>query len=292
MRKQFFSTIEQLAKSDNKIVFLTGDVGFMACESLQKAIGDRFINCGVAEANMMSMAAGMASQGLKPVVYSIAPFVTARCLEQIKVDVCLHNMNVKIVGNGGGYGYGIMGATHHSIEDIAIMSCLQNMKCYIPCNNNDISFVTNWMMYQSGPAYLRLGYGEDTCMWREYYPIRKLSAGNKATIIGIGPVVLNAIGLDCDVFAINEVPFALDNEVIASIVKTEKLIVIEEHVKRGGIGEMIAHELMILANAKDNILFKHLYAKGYPNGLYGSQAYHQQINGLDKKSIEEAVNGI
>src|ERR1035438_1328963 len=112
MRKTFSNIIEKIGE-DDKIIFLTGDLGFNAFENIQTKMKDRFINTGVAEQNMIGMAAGMASKGYSVFCYSIAPFVTYRCLEQIRVDVCFHKLPVFIVGNGGGYGYGIMGATHH-----------------------------------------------------------------------------------------------------------------------------------------------------------------------------------
>ncbi len=119
MRKEFSAVVEKIAARDRKVIFLTGDLGFMALENVQRAIGKRFINAGVSEQNMVSMAAALALEGLTPICYSIAPFLVFRPAEQIRLDVCLHDMDVKLVGNGGGYGYGIMGATHHAIEDIA-----------------------------------------------------------------------------------------------------------------------------------------------------------------------------
>ena len=101
MRKEFARAIEEVAVSNDKIIFLTGDLGFMALESLRDAIGDRFINTGVSEQNMVSMAASLAYEGLIPVCYSIAPFMVFRPAEQIRIDVCLHNLNVKLIGNGG-----------------------------------------------------------------------------------------------------------------------------------------------------------------------------------------------
>jgi transketolase len=289
MRKQFADTIKTLAIADKSIVFLTGDLGFMALEGLRDAIGDRFINCGVAEQNMVSMAAGMASRGLKPICYSIVPFVTHRVAEQLKIDVCLHNMNVKIVGNGGGYGYGVMGPTHHAIEDIALMSSLQNMKCYVPWCNEETPQVVEHMMNTPGPAYLRLGLGTFLAQFLGYSPIRKIANGSKATIIGMGPVVLNALDLGCDVFAVNEIPCIDSRDIDASIRTTGKVIFLEEHVKRGGMGEYMLANHIDLARL-DTRCF--LYAKGYPSGLYGSQEYHQKESGLDRKSIEEVVNGI
>ena len=111
MRKEFSASIEKIASAEPKVIFLTGDLGFMALENVQAAMGTRFINAGVSEQNLVSLAAGLASQGYTVLCYSIAPFAVFRPAEQIRIDVCLHNMNVKIIGNGGGYGYGIMAAT-------------------------------------------------------------------------------------------------------------------------------------------------------------------------------------
>src|SRR5690242_17673469 len=101
---------------------LTGDLGYQALEGVREKLKDRFINAGVSEQNMVSVAAALASEGLEPLCYSIAPFAVFRPAEQIRLDVCLHGLGVKIVGNGGGYGYGIMGSTHHAIEDVAVLS--------------------------------------------------------------------------------------------------------------------------------------------------------------------------
>src|SRR3972149_3068805 len=124
MRKIFSDSIEKAALRDEKIIFITGDLGFNAFENLQKSIGDRFINAGVAEQNMIGLAAGLAYKGYKVFCYSIAPFIVYRCLEQTRNDVCFHKLPVFIVGNGGGYGYGIMGSTHHALSDIACLAGL------------------------------------------------------------------------------------------------------------------------------------------------------------------------
>src|SRR5439155_6887542 len=106
--------------------------------------------------NMISAAAGMASEGLSPICYSIAPFAVFRPAEQIRLDVCLHHLNVKIVGNGGGYGYGIMGATHHALEDVGMLSSFQGLSCYLPATGADVAGTADAMMQQRGPSYLRL----------------------------------------------------------------------------------------------------------------------------------------
>ena len=291
MRKQFSAALEQIAESNKKLVFMTGDLGFMALEGLRDILGERFINAGVSEQNMVTMAASLAASGFVPLCYSIAPFVVYRPAEQIRLDVCLHNKNVKIVGNGGGYGYGIMGSTHHAIEDIGVLSTFPNMTCYIPFCNEDVINVVVAMFGKKGPGYLRLGNGElpKDVVLPQYSPIRRIISGSAVTVITMGPVALNVIeasvqqGVSIDLFVVSEMPvLELSDDIKNSIAKTKKLLVVEEHVQRGGLAENISH-----AMAKDGLspIFKNASAQGYPNGKYGSQGYHQKISGLDVESL-------
>ncbi|MFZ2654132.1 MAG: hypothetical protein WAX69_04405, partial [Victivallales bacterium] len=237
MRKEFSKSIEKIAISDSKVIFLTGDLGFMALENLQATMGGRFINAGVSEQNMVSLAAGLASQGYTVLCYSIAPFAVFRPAEQIRIDVCLHDMDVKIIGNGGGYGYGIMGATHHAIEDIAVLSSFQNMKCYIPFCNEDVDGLVDIMMKRKGPSYLRLGFGvkPEGLDLPDYNSVRKLKSGKRITVVGLGPVVLNvlkAMEMDgdsdsADLFVVSEMPLLkLTESLLASVEKTRKVLVV------------------------------------------------------------------
>lgn len=297
MRKEFAQSIEKLAVLNERIIFLTGDLGFMALESLRDTMGNRFINTGVSEQNMISMAASMAYENLIPICYSIAPFIVFRPAEQIRIDICLHNLNVKIVGNGGGFGYGIMGATHHAIEDLAVISSFQHMQCYIPFCNEDVEGAVNKMFDYNGPSYMRLGYGikPKDILAENFSSVRKLTNGGKITIIGMGPVLLNAIqALSykeknlADFFVISEFPvLILAPEIKNSLLQTKKLIIVEEHIKRGGLGENIASLIL-----EEQIMCKysHCYIKGYLNGLSGSQAYLQEINGLDGNSLSLEID--
>ena len=157
MRKEFAKAMTAMATANEKIVFLTGDLGFMALENLQQAMGDRFINAGVAEQNMATMAAALAYDGFIPFIYSISPFITLRPYEQLRNDICLHNLPVKIIANGGGYGYGIMGSTHHNIEDIGSMRILPNMKVYVPFTGDDVGDgPAGICCSDDSPNYLRL----------------------------------------------------------------------------------------------------------------------------------------
>jgi transketolase len=156
MRKEFAQAIIDVAKTNDKIVFLTGDLGFMALEGVKEALDDRFINAGVAEQNMATMAASLAYEGFLPFIYSISPFITLRPYEQLRNDICLHNLPVKVIANGGGYGYGIMGSTHHNIEDIGSMRILPNMKVFVPFTAEDVASSLHEMIADPSPNYLRL----------------------------------------------------------------------------------------------------------------------------------------
>src|SRR3984893_2358782 len=160
MRKAFCSALVELA-ADPTFAFLTGDLGFQALEPLRDKMGERFINAGIAEQNMVSVAAGLAKEGLRPWVYSIAPFLYARAFEQIRNDVCLHGLPVVMVGNGGGYGYGVMGATHHALEDYGALLCLPRMRANVPAFDSDLQAQVKLLCEVSHPAYLRLGLSEE-----------------------------------------------------------------------------------------------------------------------------------
>jgi transketolase len=297
MRKEFSKTIETLSQLKPELIFLTGDLGFMALENVRDAMGERFVNVGVSEQNMISMAAAMAYEGLQVICYSIAPFITFRPAEQIRLDVCLHRKNVKIVGNGGGYGYGIMGATHHAIEDIAVMSAFQHMHCYIPFCNEDVDGVVKVMLSHDDPAYLRLGYGILPKEWvlPEFTPVRQLGCGDKITIVGMGPVMLNVAEAlesenDADIFVVSEIPLkTIPPALLLSISNTRKVLVVEDHVQRGGLGEHLA--LLVLQQGIHCRLF-HSCARGYENGLYGSQGYHNKQSFLDANSLAQTIKRI
>ncbi|HET6767132.1 MAG TPA: hypothetical protein VFH08_07030 [Chitinophagaceae bacterium] len=297
MRKHFSAHIESIVDTNDDVVFITGDLGFNALENLQRKLGDRFINAGVAEQNMVSMAAGIASRGFRVVCYSIAPFAVYRCLEQTRNDVCFHNLPVFIVGNGGGYGYGIMGSTHHAIEDIACLSGLPNMHCYVPAFIEDMHICIDEMFANRRPAYLRLGLGKKM---PENLVIKEFGAASentdpRLTIVVQGPVINNLLDAlkdeeakdNVQLFVLNKTPLMLPAALERSIRKTKKVLIIEEHVATGGLGTSLA----LLMNEKVLPLekFISLHAKGYPSGLYGSQSFHQQESGLDAKNISAVI---
>ena len=281
---------------DPKFVFLTGDLGFQALEPLQAVLGQRFINAGVAEQNMVSVAAGLAQTGLRPWVYSIAPFVYARPYEQIRNDICLHHLPVRLIGNGGGYGYGVMGGTHHALEDYGALLCLQHMTAFVPAFGSDLMPMIEKLTASSDPAYLRLGRSEEPQGWElpAYAPWRRLTRGGGATVVVVGPLAgsllapLAAMPEDSrpNLWIVTELPITPDTlpqDFRDDLRRSQSLWVIEEHVRQGGAGAMLAQAVLEMGDAPARYHWRG--ANGYLSGLYGSQAFHRRENGLDPETL-------
>ena len=290
MRKAFAQHLEMLMQANDRIVLLTGDLGFQAFESIQSKFQSRFLNAGIAEQNMMGVAAGLAAKGFIPFVYSIAPFVVYRCLEQIRNDICFQNLPVIIVGNGGGYGYGIMGKTHHALEDYGILSSI-GVHCVTPMINTDISSAVDYLIQVNKPSYLRLGQGaisESTPI--PFSPWRKFINGSNATIVSYGALGANIycelvksdMGVDYWNCAVMPIPFIPD-ALLESIRTTKILLIVEEHSMLGGFGEHFIAQLHKMGTVDFTV--KHLYALGYPHNQFGSQAFHQAQSEIDPISV-------
>jgi transketolase len=297
MRDAFCQSLVR-ASSKKDFIFLTGDLGYAALEPLRDVLGRRFINAGVAEQNMVAVAAGLARKGLRPWCYSIAPFIYARPFEQIRNDVAIHNLPVVLVGNGGGYGYGVMGATHHAIEDYGAMLTLTNMRCFVPAFDGDVSTMVDQLMISPTPAYFRLGRTELPKGMPEpgYRNWRKLCGGGGATLLACGPLVGGVLSAaykmeeaqrPC-IWLVGELPLIdIPEEFKADVAQSQKLVVIEEHVPHGGVGQMVSHLLMLEGAAPR--WFVHRAARAYPSGRYGSQTFHRKESGLDVASVIELL---
>jgi transketolase len=293
MRRAFAQAIINRASSHD-CIFLTGDLGFMAFEEVRSAFGDRFVNVGVAEQNMIGVAAGLAREGLKVFAYSIAPFCYARPYEQIRNDICLSGLPVCLVGNGGGYGYGHMGPTHHALEDCAAMAAL-GVTVKAPAFDEDLDPMLSQV---TSPTYVRLGLDErppGTCP-PACAPWRLVLPGEHGALAALGPlagVAWSALAAlpprsRPAVWAVSE----LGAEAIPDVfweAAERSLIVIEEHVREGGLGMHIAWAL--LKRGGSAARFIHRFALRYPTGRYGSQRFHRAQCGLDQAGIRELVLG-
>ncbi len=287
MRTEFAHAMIALFEKRKNLVFITGDLGYMALEELAAVYGERFVNAGVAEQNAVSLAAGLAHEGQLPWLYSMAVFTTLRPYEQIRHGVCLHELPVKLVGNGGGYGYGIMGATHHALEDVGAMRVLPNMRVYVPLVAADVAPVVNTMANDPLPNYLRLNApaaipGEVPA----FAPWRRLKPGPSAVVIGMGPVLqgLYAMGApelldELEIWSVGTFPLEpLPAELSASIEAKRRVVTMEEHYRAGGLGEALSHLLLTSGVVPGSLTS--LHAAGYPSGRYGSQRFHQEESGL------------
>lgn len=301
MRKQLCDALVARAANPN-MVFLTGDLGFMALEPLQAALGQRFINAGVAEQNMVSVAAGLAKQGLDTWVYSIAPFCYARPFEQIRNDIAFHNLPVKLIGNGGGYGYGVMGPTHHAIEDYGVLLALPNISVMVPVFDEDVTAVIQRAGDAEHPVYLRLGRGEPPSGYPvpAYAPWRQLTSGDGPVIIAVGPLAGTYIAA-CErlpperrpqLWALAELPLdktPLPAELLQQIENAPALCVAEEHVRRGGFGAELTLHLAEQGIALRR--FHHLYARAHHYERYGAQGFLRRLSGLDADSLLAWIEG-
>jgi transketolase len=254
MRNTFAEYFLEAAKKDSRIILLTGDLGFGVLDKIAQELPRQFINAGIAEQSMMSMAAGMASEGFKPFVYSIANFPTFRCLEQIRNDVCYMNNPVTIVAVGAGLGYGNLGYSHHAVEDIGIMRNLPNMNLYSPSDPSEVRACVEDILNSDSPAYLRLGKGGEQNIHDEpvssvRYP-NILVKGNRGFIVftgSIGARVVEALKL---LNSENLFPSVVSNpklntdsiRELLNLARSSFILSVEEHALPSGFGSLLLEE--------------------------------------------------
>ena len=301
MRNAFAEEAVTLASEDEQYFLLSGDIGNRLFNTYKERFSERFMNCGVAEANMTGVAAGMAMAGLRPMTYTIATFNTARCLEQIRVDVCFHNLPVTIVGVGAGLSYAGLGYTHHATEDIAMMRIFPNMTVLCPGDVAELRVAMHAAHRHDGPVYIRLGKKGEPNVHKgtPNFQIGKaitLSEGDEVCLLGVGtslPEVETAARLLTDKgVSVRLVSFhtikPLDDALLAEIFETFKVVsLIEEHSCLGGAGSAVAEWLVKQSNYKAKFISISL-----PDEIFhqaGSQEYARQKLGLLAQNIAHRV---
>lgn len=256
MRNTFINTLIKEAQKDDRIFVITPDLGFSVLEEFEKKFPDRFLNVGIAEANAVSIAAGLALSGKIVYVYSIIPFVTMRPFEQVRVDVAYMNTNVRLIGVGAGVTYGAAGATHHSIEDIALMRVLPNMTVLSLADPYEVEKITTQSISHQGPMYFRLSKKGEPIISDTKNDIKigkanviKKSTNSKIAILFTGNASDIALdvhgkllydGIESELTSIHTIkPF--DYNYLENILKTKKYIfTIEEHSCIGGLGSVVS----------------------------------------------------
>lgn len=257
MRDAFIAQLHEEAASDANLLLLAGDIGFKVFDRFREAHGERFLNCGIAEANMIGMSAGLAMSGKRPFVYTIIPFLTMRAFEQIRVDLCLHDQPVVLVGVGGGLAYDVLGPTHHAIEDVAILRALPRMTVVVPCDPHEARAATTAAHALGHPVYIRLGKNGEPPLGTDAHPFTLgkatvLREGGDVAVIGCGPILKLALeaaalladqGLACRVVDMHTVKPIDQAAVVETARGVKALATLEEHTVIGGLGSAVAEVL-------------------------------------------------
>jgi transketolase len=297
MRTAFIETLFELAKKDERIVLVVGDLGFGVVTRFMQELPKQFVNAGVAEQNMTGLATGMALSGKIVFTYSIANFPVIRCLEQIRNDVCYHNANVKIVGVGAGMAYGSLGISHHATEDIAIMRSLPNMTVLAPNDPVEAELATRAAVTHGGPCYLRLGRaGEpkvhDSNIEFQLGRAITLREGSDLTIIATGGLLKNALiaadnllqqGIYSRVLSMHTIKPLDNSAVLAAARETPIIVTVEEHTIIGGLGGAVAEILSEISSPKATLV--RIGLKDDFSCEVGDQEYLREFYGLSSEAI-------
>jgi transketolase len=301
MRNAFAKQITQLAQEDPRVVLLSGDIGNRLFDDIKAKCPGRFLNCGVAEANMIGMAAGMAMSGLRPVCYTITPFITYRCMEQIRVDVCYHHVPVVIVGTGAGLSYASLGATHHSCEEMGMLRLLPGLAVVAPADELEVRGAIKAALKYPNPVYIRIGKkGEPVVHKAEpAFEIGKaitMRDGSDVCLLSAGTVLpeamhaaeaLSAKGISTKVMSFHTVK-PLDEATLRDAFSRFKLVAtIEEHSVLGGLGGAVAEWFV------DHMPFKAKFIRfGTPDEFLhetAEQEHAREKFGLTPHAISERV---
>lgn len=302
MRNAFADEITKTACRDARVLLLAGDIGNRLFNDFKAAAPERFFNCGVAEANMMGMAAGLAMCGFRPFVYTIAPFATLRCLEQIRVDACYHDLPVTVVGAGAGLSYANLGPTHHCCEDIALLRVIPNMTVVCPGDAVEVRLAVAAAAEWSSPVYIRLGKKDEPVVHsappafeigraivvRAGNDVCLLSTGNILSVATRAADLLSEHGTAAQVVSMHTVK-PLDTALLKDVFQRFPLVVtLEEHSKLGGLGGAVAEWY-----AANQPLAGRLLSLGTADVFLhnsGSQEYARTISGLSPTQAAQCIS--
>lgn len=299
MRTAFIHTLLKLARKNPDIMLLTGDLGFTVLEEFRDTLPNQYVNAGVAEQNMIGMAAGLAMTGKTVFTYSIIPFTTFRCLEHIRNDVCYHNLPVCVVGVGGGYSYGHMGSTHHALEDISVLRSIPNMTVACPGDPVETAGLVTEIASHGRPCYLRLGKAGEPILHPEGTKITlgrsiEMRSGTALTVIATSTMLatgvavtdaLLALGIDAGLVSMHTVK-PLDEVAVRKAAQTPLIVTIEEHSRIGGLGSAVAEALSLGGVRTDHLLCS---APDQFAPRCGSQNYLRLQCGLHQDAIVEEI---
>lgn len=302
MRTAYLDTLYELAKKDKRVYALISDNGAIVYDKFSKDFPNQYLNLGISEANMLGMAAGMASCGKIPFAYTIGAFLAYRALEFIRNDICLQNQNVKIVGIGAGEVYSALGPTHHATEDMGALRSLPNLTLICPASPMEAKKAAMAAYEHNGPIYLRLGTNREPEIYTKDYEFSigkgvVLREGKDITLIGVGSIlydilkaadILKEAGINSRVVNIHTIK-PIDKEIIhKAIDETKAILTIEDHNVIGGLGSATAE---VVAEYGKPVKFRRLGLNGFSKG-YGSYADVKEMNGIGIDAVVEAAKEI
>jgi transketolase len=297
MRNAYIAELYEIAVRDERVLALVADNGAIVYDKFRAAFPDRFINFGIAEANMVSVAAGLAACGKIPFAYTIAGFLTMRAYEQIRNDVCMQRTNVKLVGIGAGFVYSNLGPTHHATVDISIMRALPGMTVFSPADPLESRKITQEAARMDGPVYIRIATGGSPKVYESDYEFVAgkgvvMREGGDVTLVATGGIVLEAQraceelskeGIGARLINIHTIK-PLDEELILQAAReTRAVLTVEEHSIIGGLGGAVAETL---AEAElSGVKFRRMGLKGVFAEGYGTYEEMKEQNGLSSAHI-------
>ena len=298
MRNRFIAEIERRAETDSRIVVMTADLGYSVLDGFREKFPDRFVNVGICEQNMASMAAGLALSGYRVFTYSIGNFPVMRCLEQLRNDVCYHNADVTVVAVGGGFAYGQLGMSHHATEDLAITRSLPGMKVYVPADPVEAELVAGKVCEDGGPAYVRLAKRGEPCLHEDAREldvsrILELRKGDDVAVIATGSILSEALraadslageGIRIGVYnCITLKPF--DKDGFMSLARRySKIVSLEEHNVIGGLGGCLSECLAEMTTATSRPVLHRMGLMDEYCSVVGSNSFlrsHYAISAAD-----------
>lgn len=300
MRTTFVEELTKLASKDKNVWLLTGDLGFGVFDDFQKKFPDRYLNVGVAEQNLISVAAGLAMSGKRVFAYSISTFLTMRPFEQIRDDICYQNLPVFLVGAGSAFSYNTAGCTHFALEDLGLMRTLPNMSVLAPGDAHEVRSLVNAVYHRRCPAYIRLAKKGEPIIHKTGTEIilgksSKLTNGEDASILVCGRQLPNAVaaseilrkeGINCRVLSFHTVKPLDKTAIIKSAKETGALVTVEEHFLNNGFGTAVAE---VLSDNSISLPFKRLgIPDKFPHGV-GDQEYFLNRYGLTPSNIAAAI---
>ncbi|MBS1157496.1 MAG: transketolase [Proteobacteria bacterium] len=299
MRAAFSESLVRLAKADPNVLLLTGDHGYALFDDFRKSCPAQYINAGIAEQNMVGMAAGLARAGFRPFVYGLSAFIPVRVVEQIKLDVAHDNLPVIFIGDGAGFVYSHLGTSHQSTEDIACTRAIPNLAVYSPADRFEVSACMDAAYQSKSAVYFRMGKSDrgdvhDEIPKAKIGELLKVKSGLQGdiTFIATGSLARTTLDIASDVYpdaTVWSAPFIkpIDSQQVMSICKQSRVVVVfEEHSVLGGLGSVIAE----IASEFAPVRILRIGVRDRFSHCCGTYDYLLKEHGLDRAAIEQRIH--